>query len=265
MSTPRKVQLQIAPQDGGGQIPSDQVGLPAGVTSLNTLTGGLLLANVDGSIVVASPAPGVITLTTPAVAAAAAAQATADTAQSTADGAVTVNGTQNTRLDALEAGDLLASQTLLNPAATLVVNGLDGNVDDHMIVIVELLPLADGNVISSPVGVGANLSTTATTQRTGSAPQDAGDPAAWVTGVIGNAAGSYTKIRIDFFAKSNLGGRAGAFTASCFRGDLGLHDHFSGTIFWDDPTTPLTGFAFGSNAGGSVFDTGSKISVYRGP
>jgi len=86
----KSIQLQIAEISGGGQIPLDQVkgsGGGGGVTSLDALTGDLLLVSGDGSIVVQTPISSVIDITTPAVAAAAAAQAAAMNAQNDATGA----------------------------------------------------------------------------------------------------------------------------------------------------------------------------------
>ncbi len=61
--TPRNPQLQIAEISGGGQIPLDQVRSgAAGVTSLDGLSGDLLLTSGDGSIGVATPIPTVISI-----------------------------------------------------------------------------------------------------------------------------------------------------------------------------------------------------------
>lgn len=59
MSKPNP-QLQIAEISGGGQIPLDQVRGVGGVTSLDALTGDLLLASGDGSISVTTPISSVV-------------------------------------------------------------------------------------------------------------------------------------------------------------------------------------------------------------
>jgi hypothetical protein len=125
-----KVQLQIAEISGGGQIPLDQVqggGGGPSVLSLNGELGHIVLSSADVSIVVQTPAPGVINLTTPAVAAAAGAQATANGAVVTATAALNDAATAQTTADVVTAKVAVnpatdnASQYTL-PAATLTAN-----------------------------------------------------------------------------------------------------------------------------------------------
>ncbi len=159
MANPDNIQLQIAAISGGGQIPLDQVrgSGGAGVASLNALTGDLLLVSGDGSIVISTPIPSVVDITTPAVAAAAAAQTSANNAQgtantgvtnaanaqSTADGAVSVNIAQNATIaeiedDIGEINTVLGSlgtvyQTIANPSRFSMSAGqeLDATLSDN--------------------------------------------------------------------------------------------------------------------------------------
>jgi hypothetical protein len=95
MANNQKVQVQLAQSSGGGQIPIDQIGGTAGVTSIESLDGAVSVVSPDASITVGVSGTHILQLSTPAV-------GEAQNAQATADGAVAVNVTQNTRLDALE-------------------------------------------------------------------------------------------------------------------------------------------------------------------
>lgn len=148
-----KLQLQIAQISGGGQIPVDQVAAinpAAGVSSLNALTGGLLITPADASIDIQTPIPSVITVSSPtAIAAAAAANtaqgtandaianaataqttantalANAATAQGTADGAVTVNVVQTQNIQ--DVSNAVGTKAPINnPQFTGVVHAENG-------------------------------------------------------------------------------------------------------------------------------------------
>lgn len=131
----RKIQLQIAEISGGGQIPLDQIVSPpgSGVTAVAGQTGpAIFFSSPDASVGLSIPTPNHIAFTTPAVADAAAAQSTADSALAEANGATVAAANAQAEADGATVAAAAAQTSadsklpINNPTLTGVLHAPNG-------------------------------------------------------------------------------------------------------------------------------------------